>query len=105
MIDALGKIIDQYDQDVAFQHKRWGEASAARLAEEGIDPALICNYRTIHALADCKLIEITSMTPKYQERLRKGSFGKRLGGTVKDHYIQFIVKPTDAGRAARSTTL
>jgi hypothetical protein len=97
---ALYAIVEEYDRAVAAERERWGEASAAAVAAKGIDPALLVKgHRTLHALEDRGMITRKSETRDFGERLRKGSWGRRLGGTVTDRYTQHLVVPTPAARA------
>jgi hypothetical protein len=97
---AIRAIVEAYDTAIAGERARWGEASAASVAAHGIDPALIVkSYRTLHALEDRGMITRKSQTRVFGERLRKGAWGRRLGGTVTDRYSQHMVVPTPIARA------
>lgn len=95
MLDALRKLVAEYDAAVLNERVRWGAELKGGIDASGASKS----YRTIHALIDRGMLTF-ERCPKTTETLRKGSWGKLLGGTNK-HYIGIlIVKPTDAARAA-----
>ncbi len=94
---ALRVIVDRYDRAVRDERARWGEESAQRIVANGVDvPGF--GYRTLHALADRGLVTIKTHEGRGEE-LRKGAFGRLVGGTRKYHYTVFFAAPTDLGRA------
>lgn len=93
---ALSSIIDRYDRAVQKERARWGDESASFVAAKGIEIADI-GYRTLHALENRGLLDL-----KYEktrgERLRRGAFGRWIGGTRKSEATSFFAIPTPLGR-------
>jgi hypothetical protein len=99
MLEALRRIVAEYDVAAQQERQRWGERSAASLAAKGIDVAgLSRDYRTVHALVDRGALTMTAEPRTFGETLRKGSWGHRLGGTKQHRYVQIVVVPTERGR-------
>jgi hypothetical protein len=99
----LAAIIEEYDRAVKNEAKNWGAQGAARVAKRGIEVSLIlsrlkANYKSIHALGDAGAIKWEN-AGNWNEVLRKGKFGRMLGGTRQVWASAFIVVPLDAGRA------
>jgi hypothetical protein len=96
---ALRAIVALYQAAVEKEREHWGEASAERRAAKGVDPVLVVKsyHRTLHALAALGLITDQAHPKVFGERLRKGHWGHRLGGTRTDRYVQHIVRPTPLG--------
>lgn len=96
--DALRMVIDRYDRAVQSERARWGEESASFVAAKGVEISGV-GYRTLHALENLGLIRL-----KYREArgesLRKGAFGRLIGGTHKYTNTIFIATPTPLGREA-----
>ena len=97
---AIRAIVAAYDTAVARERELWGEKSAAAVAAKGIDTAqIVKRHKTVHALEALHLITRKSHVQTFGERLRKGPWGRRLGGTVTDRYVQHMVVPTALARA------
>ncbi len=98
MLDALRVIVAEYDAAVLNEKTRWGgELKGGVTAHDGRN-----GYRTVHALIDRGMLTFETARTE-AEWLRKGSWGKRLGGTHRRVLVTLIVKPTDAARAALET--
>jgi len=92
---ALRTIVDQYDRAIQSERTRWGEESAQFVANKGVAIVDI-SLRILHALEDRGLIRL-----KYGqvsgEKLRKGAFGRLIGGTRKSTDTAFFAAPTPLG--------
>ena len=94
--DALRTIIDRYDRYVQRERARWGEESASFVAAKGIEITDV-DYRILHALKDQGLIRLQYKEAR-GESLRKGAFGRLIGGTRKHTSTIFFAAPTQIGR-------
>lgn len=83
---ALKTIIDRYDR--SMKH----EVTPIGLAVFDID------YRTLQALAKRDMIAIKTKVDEDSE-LRRGSFGRWIGGTERHTTVTLFVTPTALGRA------
>jgi len=95
---ALRAIVSAYDEAVAFELKRWGAESSAKIAKAGIDPVLYGPQTTINSLLRHGYLTLAGTSRHQTERLRKGAFGKFLGGVHHGEYVQQSVVPTQFGR-------
>jgi hypothetical protein len=93
---ALISIVDRFDRAVRDERTRWGEESATRVAARGVE-TFEFDYRTLHALANRGLVRLTSAESRGEE-LRRGSFGRWIGGTRKSSHVILFAAPTDLGR-------
>lgn len=92
---ALRTIIDRYDRAVREERSRWGDESASFVAAKGVEISGI--HRTLHALKTRGWIQLQYGEAR-GERLRRGAFGRRIGGTHKYSDTIFFVAPTSSGR-------
>jgi hypothetical protein len=95
---ALRAIVAEYDRAVAFERVRWGDKSADVVAARGICADSIALQSTVMALESRGLVQIRRHDVR-GEKLRKGAFGKFLGGTKTWTETSFSAAPTDTGRA------
>lgn len=99
MREALSKIVAEDDAAVARELKLWGIASAAAVARKGIDTSqIVSGYKTLHALVYRGLIARTTRTME-SESLRRGAYGRWIGGTTRHLSTASRVVPTALGRA------
>jgi hypothetical protein len=94
--ETLRTIVDRYDRAVQSEHKRWGEESARFVADKGVEISGV-DYRTLHALENRGLIRLR-YSKTHGETLRRGAFGRWIGGTRKYEGTIFFAAPTDLGR-------
>jgi hypothetical protein len=92
----LISIVDRFDRAVRDERARWGEMSAARVAARGVETTEF-DYRTLHALANRGLVQLTTAEGSGEE-LRRGAFGRWIGGTRKSRFVILFAAPTDLGR-------
>ena len=95
--DALLMIVERYDHAVRAERSRWGEESAQFVADKGVEVPATVDYRTLHALKDRGLIKLQTREAR-GESLRKGAFGRLIGGTHKYTSTIFLAAPTPLGR-------
>ena len=105
----LSVLVTRYVDAVAFEERRWGEASAARLAEKGIDPPPAVGdelgygpmmlARALHKLQDAGLITVSSRVSEHVD-FRRGDYGRWIGGSVTRTAMSWLVRPTEAGLRA-----
>lgn len=94
---ALAAITASWDLASANNLRRWGHPLA-----HGIDVAIgrgegRLDIRTLVALEDAGLVVVERYT-QHAESLRRGSYGRWIGGSVRRDYTTMLVKPTAAGR-------
>lgn len=90
---ALRAIVRAFDAANAKEKARWGKA----LADINVLDAGNINPRTFRALADAGLILFSTKTHT-AAHLRRGAYGRRLGGTRSEFVVNVFVAPTDSGR-------
>ena len=90
--NALVAINSKYDEMDASERKNWGKAFTGWLDVTGD-----FDVRTVHKLHDLGLIEFQGVT-NVHSIMRRGSFGRWLGGTRNVLSTQILVKPTVEGR-------
>lgn len=93
---ALRAVVDRYDRMVQSERSRWGEESASIVAGKGVEIADV-DYRTLHALENRGLVRLR-YGEAGGESLRRGAFGRWIGGTRKYTDTIFFATPTDLGR-------
>lgn len=96
---ALARIVQSWDLASANNIRRWGHPLA-----HGIDVVVgrgegRVDIRTLTALEDAGFVDVERFQQD-AERLRRGSYGRWIGGTVQWTYTSLLVKPTAAGRKA-----
>lgn len=94
---ALASIIRSWDIASDNNRRRWGHPLSG-----GIDVVIgrgdgRIDIRSLVALEDAGLIAVERALHE-AERLRRGSYGRWIGGTVRTPYTSMLVKPTAAGR-------
>ena len=90
---ALDAIVARYLAEVAWEREHWGDASADRLAERGVFVSDLASIATLRALARKAAIEITDAVPTRSQELRRGAFGRWLGGTRDTFHSRLIARP------------
>ena len=91
---ALRTLITHYRQGLATEAALWGQASADSMATKGLDVAgWGFKTSTWHALANAGMVTFTARTLTH-ESLRRGPYGKWIGGTVSHSDTTLIVRPT-----------
>jgi len=95
---VLRTIVDRYDRAVQSERSRWGEESAQFVASKGVEVSGI-RHQTLHALENLGLIRLKYGQAR-GEQLRKGAFGRLIGGTRKWTDTTFFAAPTPLGRDA-----
>ncbi len=93
---ALRAIIDRYDRAVQGERSRWGDEAASFVTAKGVEISDV-GYRTLHALKDRGLIDLQYRTAR-GESLRRGAYGRWIGGTRKYEGTIFFAVPTPLGR-------
>ncbi len=93
MLKTLRAIVKEHEDGVIKERKLWGEKSATSLAAKGVCSA---NYpwRDVSGLIDRGLLRVVSVEHAEGERLRRGAYGKWIGGTKRTTSSSFMVLPT-----------
>ena len=94
--DTLRTVVERYDRAVQGERARWGDESASFVANKGVEISGV-DYRTLHTLENQGLIHL-KYGKALGESLRKGAFGRRIGGTRKWTDTIFFAAPTQLGR-------
>jgi hypothetical protein len=94
---ALALLVRDYDAAVSGERARWGDVSASHVAEKGVE--LDVEDRTMNDLIDRGLAVMTTAQGTGNE-LRRGAFGRWIGGSRTRTFVVRFYRPTDAGRAA-----
>lgn len=97
-IETLRTIVAEYDAAALNERVRWGKELTGGIAAS----RNATGYRSVHALIDLGMLTFASHIESH-ETLRKGSWGKRLGGTRQHRSVVLVVKPTAAARAFLAT--
>lgn len=102
--EALARVVAEFDRANASNIARWGEplrglVAVVTGAHAGTPGWVARDVRTLHALRDAGLIDLTA-TVERGEALRRGSYGRWIGGTSRRTWVAFAARPTPAGRAA-----
>jgi hypothetical protein len=95
----LRAIVDEYDRQNADEMRTWKRPLAGFIdVWSAIQAAhLRRNTDTIWAIKKAGLISMETVTERHTQ-LRKGYYGRWIGGSEAYGEIGFKVKPTDAGR-------
>jgi hypothetical protein len=91
---ALAAIVAQFDAENARNVALWGKSLAGRIAVDGLG----LNPRTVRALADTPYIDWQAVTHTGSV-LRRGAYGRWIGGAKTVRVVSTYARPTDAGRA------
>lgn len=92
---ALRAIVAGFDARNAANVARWGSQISTVNACDVLESY---DYRTLFALERAGYITVECYSHG-TERLRKGSWGRLLGGTHQSVVVNHMVRPTDAARA------
>lgn len=93
---TLRAIVTEFDAQSARELERWGQPIRhINAADVG------ARWATLRVLVEHDLVEVTEATPIYEQRLRRGAYGRRTSGSVtRLSYTSRLIRPTEAGRAA-----
>lgn len=91
---ALRTLVAKFDEKNAANMARWGQEITRINACDALDSY---DYRTLFALERAGYITVECVRGE-SEHLRRGSYGRWIGGTVKTPHVNHIVRITDAGR-------
>lgn len=101
---ALATIVRSWDVASANNVRRWGHPLA-----HGIDVVVgrgegRVDIRSLVALETAGYVAVERFAA-HTESLRRGSYGRWIGGSVRREYTTMLVKPTAAGRKALGSVL
>lgn len=97
--EALRTLVVKYRQAVATEGALWGQKSANALAEKGVcvDGWNVA-FPTWRALERAGLVTVRTRQTEH-ESLRRGAYGRWIGGSKTRTETSFTVRPTAAGLA------
>jgi hypothetical protein len=102
---ALSAIVNTHDAAVADELKRWGAESSTSLEKRGLPLGTIelradtkISVTTLWSLESKGLVTVKAERSEH-ESLRRGDYGRWIGGTKSHLETTFVVRPTEAGRA------
>lgn len=93
---ALVWIVTEWDRRSQKELERWGKSFVQGRNFVDLDPQF--RFATGHRLEELGMITMRTYRGQ-SEHLRRGSYGRWIGGSVSTSYVQLNVCPTDAGRA------
>ena len=93
----LGIVIAEYDATILREFRNWGVESTLQLAEKGILMTGL-PFRTRDALIDAGLLEVGKRGSNEHQELRRGSFGRWIGGSRTRVEGWVTLRPTATGR-------
>lgn len=103
-VSALRDVVTRFDDAVARELKNWGAASAAKVAVNGVDESPDFALPTMNALIDRGMVTFTSHHGEHNS-LRRGAYGRWIGGSVTRHFATRRYVPTEKGRVVISSTI
>jgi hypothetical protein len=107
---TLRSIVNTFDAAVERERAHWGAPSAEQMRAKGIALADVnvgldrkISFRDVHALAERGLLRVET-TRHSETSLRRGSYGRWLGGSRQREFITARVTPTEEGRRQIAAT-
>jgi hypothetical protein len=106
----LRSIVNTFDAAVERERAHWGATSAEQMRAKGIALADVnvgldrkIAFRDVHALAERGFLRIET-TRSSETSLRRGSYGRWLGGSTQREFVTARVTPTEEGRRQIAAT-
>ena len=106
----LWRIVNTFDAAVERERAHWGATSAEQMRARGVALADVnvgldrqISFRDVHALAERGLLRVET-TRNSESSLRRGSYGRWLGGSLQREFTTARVTPTDEGRGQIAAT-
>ena len=106
----LSSLVEAFDAAIERERVLWGPSSAEQMRAKGIGLADVnaglereIPLRDVHALAEQGFVRVATARTSASD-LRRGSFGRWLGGSVAREFVTARVTPTEEGRRQIVTT-
>jgi hypothetical protein len=106
----LRSLVEGFDAAIERERTLWGAPSAERMRARGVGLADVnarldhgISLRDVHALTERGLLQVATARTS-ASGLRRGSFGRWLGGSVQRELVTARVTPTEEGRRQIAAT-